>query len=75
MDILVQKKQGRSKTKLPNLLKSSRIEVVRKIQILHITVATSYQDKTVRKIYNYLTESSGLEIWKPENSKALSCMQ
>ena len=71
--ILVQKKEGRSKTKRLNLLKRSRAEAVRKIiQLLHLTVATSYQDTTVMKIYNYLTRSSGLEIWKPENFKILA---
>ena len=63
MYLLVHKKQGRSKTKLPNILKWSRTEAARKtIQLLDITVATSYQDATIRKIYNYCAGSSGLEI-------------
>ena len=45
------------------------------IQLFRITVATPYQDAAVRKIYNYLTGSSGLEIWNQEISKALPCMQ
>ena len=71
--ILVQKKQGRSRTKFLNLLKRSKAEAVRKIiQFSHVTVETSYQDTTVRKTYNYLTGSSGLEIWKPENFKSFA---
>ena len=63
MYIFVQRKQGRSKTKLLNLLKWSITGAVRKIiELLHITVATPYQDTTVRKIYNFLTGFSGLEI-------------
>ena len=64
------------KLKLLNLLKWIRREAVRKIiQLLHITVATSYQDATAGKIYNYLIGSSGLEIWNQKISKALSCMR
>ena len=64
------------KLKLLNLLKWIRREAVRKIiQLLHITVVTSYQDATAGKIYNYLIGSSGLEIWNQKISKALSCMR
>ena len=39
-------------------------EAVRKIiQLLHITVATPYQDVGVSKICNKLTGSSRLEVW------------
>ena len=74
---LVHKKQGRSKVKLLDLLKWSRTKAVWKIiQLLHVTVATSYQDATVRKIYNYLTGFSELgTIWNQQISKALRCMQ
>ena len=34
-----------------------------------------YQDVTVRKIYNYLRGSSGLEIWNLRISKTLPYMQ
>ena len=64
------------KLKLLNLLKWIRREAVRKIiQLLHITVATSYQDATAGKIYSYLIGSSGLEIWNQKISKALSYMR
>ena len=74
---LVHKKQGRSKVKLLDLLKWGRTKAVWKlIQLLHVTVATSYQDATVRKIYNYFTGFSGLgTIWNQQISKALCCMQ
>ena len=73
---LVHKKQGRSKAKLLNLLKWIRTKAVWKIiQLLHVAIAMSYEDATVRKIYNHLTGSSGLEIWNQQISKALPCMQ
>ena len=60
--IMIHKKQGRWKTKLLNLFKWSRTEVVREmIQPLHITVATSYQDATVNKVYNDCTEPENIE--------------
>ena len=73
---LVYEKQGWSKTKLLNLLKWRRTEDVGKlIQLLHKTVATSYQDATVGKNYNYLTGSSRVEIWNQKITKTLPCMQ
>ena len=75
MYILVHKKQGRSKTKLLNLLKRSRTDAVRKTtQTLHIKVATSYQDAIIRKIYNYCTGSSGRENWNHKISETLHVM-
>ena len=50
MYIFVHNKQGRSKSNLLNLLKRRRTEANREVtQLLHITVAASYQDPTVRK--------------------------
>ena len=46
------------------------------LMLLHATVATCkyYQVATLRKIYYYLTGSSGLEIWNQQNRKpCLAC--
>ena len=65
------------KTKLLNLLKWNRTKAVWKIiQLFHVTVATHeyHQVAALRKIKNYLTGSSGLEIWNQQIWKPLSGM-